>query len=148
MTSDEFFSTNNEKYDVIFIDGLHWSEQVEKDIDNALLCLNDGGYIVAHDCLPKKESHQMYPIEKSISQKDNYQNLWLGDSWIAVARLNNNDSVQFVTIDTDFGCSVIRKGKSNIEHIDNKDLNFDYFSKNSQTLMNVVTDSEFKDWVR
>ena len=35
MTSDEFFFQNQEKFDIIFIDGLHWSEQVYKDIVQA-----------------------------------------------------------------------------------------------------------------
>ena len=28
MTSDDFFTRNDAKFDVIFIDGLHWAEQV------------------------------------------------------------------------------------------------------------------------
>ena len=35
-TSDDFFKTNKEKFDIIFIDGLHHYEQVIIDIDNAL----------------------------------------------------------------------------------------------------------------
>jgi hypothetical protein len=42
MTSDEFFSTNTETFDIIFIDGLHWSEQVFRDITNSLKSLNQG----------------------------------------------------------------------------------------------------------
>ena len=57
MTSDEFFDflrTNefDRKYDVIFIDGLHKSYQVKKDILNSLQFLNPKGYIVLHDCNP------------------------------------------------------------------------------------------------
>ena len=36
LTSDEFFKQNKDKFDVVFIDGLHWSEQVYKDIINKL----------------------------------------------------------------------------------------------------------------
>ena len=39
MTSDEFFNKldeNTEKYDIVLIDGLHHSEQVDKDIENVL----------------------------------------------------------------------------------------------------------------
>jgi len=36
MNSDEFFSSNNKKFDCIFIDGLHIYKQVRKDILNSL----------------------------------------------------------------------------------------------------------------
>ena len=35
LTSDDFFSQNKNRYDIIFIDGLHHSEQVYKDIKNS-----------------------------------------------------------------------------------------------------------------
>jgi predicted O-methyltransferase YrrM len=34
LTSDDFFIQNNETFDVVFIDGLHMSEQVYLDILN------------------------------------------------------------------------------------------------------------------
>jgi hypothetical protein len=40
MTSDEFFEINKSTYDIIFIDGLHIDEQVERDIINGLKILN------------------------------------------------------------------------------------------------------------
>lgn len=44
MTSDQFFSAYpQKKYDVIFIDGLHLENQVDRDISNALKHLNPGG---------------------------------------------------------------------------------------------------------
>ena len=57
LTSDEFFKrweAEKEvpawyKFDIIFIDGLHHADQVEKDIDNSLKYLNEGGIIVMHD---------------------------------------------------------------------------------------------------
>ena len=36
LTSDDFFKQNKDKYDIIFIDGLHHSEQVYRDIKNSL----------------------------------------------------------------------------------------------------------------
>ena len=53
-TSDEFFKSNNEKFDLIFLDGLHTYEQTLKDIDNAIQIIEDEGIILVHDCLPKK----------------------------------------------------------------------------------------------
>ena len=55
MTSDELFKQlikDDKKYDIILIDGLHLEHQVDKDIVNALQCLNDGGVIVLDDSNP------------------------------------------------------------------------------------------------
>ena len=41
ITSDEFFKNYNKKYDIIFIDGLHECEQVDRDIKNSLKHLNN-----------------------------------------------------------------------------------------------------------
>ena len=54
MTSDDFFRDNKEKFDLIFIDGLHETNQVDRDIENSLKFINKGGTILLHDCLPKK----------------------------------------------------------------------------------------------
>lgn len=44
MTSDAFFARNQEKFDLIFVDGLHLHEQVLRDVKNGLECLNPGVY--------------------------------------------------------------------------------------------------------
>ena len=51
-TSDDFFKKNTEKFDCVFIDGLHRYHQVKKDILNSINVLNEGGIILLHDCLP------------------------------------------------------------------------------------------------
>ena len=67
MTSDEFFQqwengkldlAKNFKYDIIFIDGLHTAEQIDKDIKNALKHIKTKGFIVVHDCNPPTYEHQ------------------------------------------------------------------------------------------
>jgi hypothetical protein len=77
-TSDEFFAQNDkrkkekERFDLIFIDGLHHADQVEKDIVNAWYALNEGGVILLHDVHPPTEAHQVVPRE---------QLSWTGDVW-------------------------------------------------------------------
>ena len=46
------------KFDLIFIDGLHLANQVQKDIENSLKFIKDEGFIVLHDCNPPSEYHQ------------------------------------------------------------------------------------------
>ena len=40
-TSDNFFFNNSEKFDIIFIDGLHEYHQVKKDIENSIKLLTN-----------------------------------------------------------------------------------------------------------
>ena len=49
MTSNEFFMTNSKKYDLIFVDGDHSSNQVKIDINNSWKILNKGGYLILDD---------------------------------------------------------------------------------------------------
>jgi predicted O-methyltransferase YrrM len=50
MTSDEFFEKHiSQKYDFIFVDGLHTYEQVLKDCQNYYPKLKPGGLISGHD---------------------------------------------------------------------------------------------------
>ena len=66
MTSDDFFTLcdsiiSDAKFDLIFIDGDHEAEQVEKDIVNAYKALNKGGMILLHDCNPPTFESQVVP---------------------------------------------------------------------------------------
>jgi precorrin-6B methylase 2 len=49
MNSIDYYKNNNEKFDIIFIDGDHSYEGVKLDYENCLPILNDEGYIVLHD---------------------------------------------------------------------------------------------------
>ena len=76
-TSDYFFSINNNKFDCIFIDGLHEYSQVYKDIKNSLDVLTDNGIILLHDCLPTTLHKQAVP---------RYKNIWNGERDTSLCR--------------------------------------------------------------
>ena len=103
VTSDEFFRDNKEKFDVIFIDGLHTHDQVAKDISNSLLALNKGGTILLHDLSPNKEIIQRVPRESSE---------WTGDCWKAFVDFRKATAHLSYTIDTDYGVGVIKPDKT------------------------------------
>lgn len=137
LTSDDFFSQNKEKFDIVFIDGLHWSEQVYKDIINSLNILNDGGYIICHDMNPHSEFIQRYPQPLAESE-------WTGDCWKAWVKLRSerNDLNMFV-IDTDYGCGVITKGKQTLIKL-NDELSWETLNDNRVELLNLISVNEFK----
>ena len=49
MTSNDFFKSNNNKFDLVYVDGDHSSVQVYRDILNSWDVLNKGGYLVLDD---------------------------------------------------------------------------------------------------
>lgn len=134
LTSDELFAMTpyDKKWDIIFIDGLHLHEQVTKDILNALKHLNEGGFIVVHDCLP---------VEEEVQNRNRTTLHWNGDVWKAVARLGEL-GMKFKTFDTDEGVAVIPYQKfSNVMRykcFDTDYLTWKYFEEHRNALMHVV----------
>lgn len=114
VTSDKFFEQIDEKYDLIFLDGLHHSDQVGRDIVNAWNCLNKGGIIVIHDVKPLDEVCQRVPRE-SVA--------WTGDVWRAWYGLKKAyPKLNYGYIDERTGLGLIYKSKHKIElgFVDNK----------------------------
>ena len=135
MTSDEYFKKHKTKYDIIFIDGLHENEQVYRDIQNSLKCLNKGGAILMHDCLPVKEEHQVVPRQT---------NCWNGDVWKAYVRVRNErKDIDMCIIDTDTGVGIITFDKKEKPAIKGKvKLDWENYIKYKEEWMNIKSISE------
>lgn len=151
MTSDEFFSKlnsneilNNEiRFDVIFIDGLHLAEQVDKDIQNSLSFIKDDGFIVLHDCNPPTEYHAREDLYYDISPAKQY---WNGTTWKAFYKYRSQNNISCACIDSDFGVGVITKKMIfNTLHQDNNPF-FEYkiFESNRTENINLMSFDEFK----
>jgi hypothetical protein len=147
MSSDDFFHyvapTLGYKYDVIFIDGLHHTEQVDKDIQNSLNFLNDVGHIVLHDCNPISEMRQRVPADFDI-----WKHGWNGDVWKSVVKFRKNYSHQTYktyVVDTDEGIGIIKNNfpgnPLNLEIPDKMDYSF--LETNRSEILNLVTEQEF-----
>jgi hypothetical protein len=134
MTSDEFFNINKEKFDCIFVDGLHIYEQVKKDITNSLRFLNNNGVILVHDCLPENIFEQAVPRSKRTFK---------GDSWKAIVEMRTRIDVDTYTCVADEGLGVILKRKNNnllcIKQKNFKKLSFKDYYYNYLSYMNIIT---------
>jgi hypothetical protein len=107
MESDEFFQYDNQRFDLIFIDGLHTAEQVERDIVNSWNCLNKGGIILLHDINPPTKESQMVPKVSSP---------WKGDVWRAFGGfMAKYVKVQAYTTLDDTGIGWIHKSRHKVE---------------------------------
>ena len=82
-SSDNFFYNNSQKFDLIFVDGDHSSEQVKKDLYNSWKILNNGGYLILDDYLwwyyKNLKENPSTPINSFIEQNRadiNNLNIW------------------------------------------------------------------------
>jgi SAM-dependent methyltransferase len=151
MTSDDFFHNlqnnmllgKNYKFDLIFIDGLHLSWQVEKDIENALKFLTDDGFIVLHDCNPPTIWHarEDFHDETTPALKN-----WNGTTWKAFVKFRENTNYFSCCIDSDWGIGVISKRipLKNQNTIYNPYFEYNTFSKNRNECLNLISYDYFE----
>ena len=137
-TSDVFFKDNKDKFDIVFIDGLHTYDQVKKDILNSVNCLNENGIILVHDCMPDSLGKQAVP---------RYKMQWNGDVWKAIVDLRQKEDLDIYTCEMDQGIGIITKKKNSSLLILNKPIHKikfkDYFY-NYKEYMRVISLTEFK----
>ena len=133
-TSDEFFKINKEKFDIIFLDGLHTYNQTIKDINNSLDHLNSNGVVIVHDCLPKKIWNQIVP---------RIYGHWNGDVWKAIVHSRTYQNADTYTCIADHGLGLIFKRKNKnlleIKIKEFKKLKFSDYYKNHKIFMNPIS---------
>lgn len=153
MTSDEFFSKlesgeldkpKDYQWDVIFIDGLHLSYQVERDIHNALRHLNPLGFVFLHDCNPP---------DIHMAREDYYingeQHPWNGTTWKAFFKYRATEPyLKTCVVDTDWGVGVIRIGKndSNVSLDDNPFYEYNVMAENRQKHLGLIHPVQWSSW--
>lgn len=93
-TTNAFFSSFDEKFDMIFIDADHCIESAYKDFENSLKTLNRGGVILMHDTDPVND--------------DLFSFKSCGDSYKIIKMLEQRNDVNIVTIPiAEAGLSII-----------------------------------------
>lgn len=130
ITSDEFFKSNEDKFDLIFIDGDHESSQVEKDIINAWNSLEKGGIIVMHDINPPTKAHQEIP-RKQLS--------WTGDVWRSFVGFKNEyPKIKTAYLEDKYGLGVIYKSGHKIKKgFTDYTTTFEEFNTNKQQILGI-----------
>lgn len=138
MTSDDFFEKHiSQKYDIIFIDGLHIFEQVYRDIINSLKYLNENGVIVVHDC---------NPITEITQRRERASDAWHGDVWKSILKLRiEEENLDISTVNTDEGCAIIKVGVQKLfKPYDSSDIyQYEFLEKNRKEVLNLISVSDF-----
>ena len=152
MTSDEFFhlleSNNLDKHpdfnwDVIFIDGLHISNQVMKDIINSLNHLSWNGYILLHDCNPPA----IHMAREDYKVNGEYQP-WNGTVWKALYWIRSHrGDLRSCVVDTDWGVGIIKKGNSVTIPFDNPFYEYNKMAEDRKLNLGLIGVNELDKWL-
>lgn len=134
LTSDNFFKQNKLTFDIIFVDGMHEHSFVQRDIENSLAILNEGGTIVCHDMNPTSYLAQKVPRETKI---------WNGDCWKAFVRLRQRSDLKMCVVNSDHGCGIIQVGEQEpLKIITNRYQDFD---NERVSFLNLISVEKFKE---
>jgi hypothetical protein len=88
-------------FDIALIDPFHEYGTSWRDLDEGFRLIRAGGTLVVHDCLP--------PSRELVSPVFT-PGAWCGLTYAAyIDFVSERDDLDFYTIDTDYGCGVIRK---------------------------------------
>ena len=140
MDSDKFFDWQLkkdvvEKYDLIFIDGLHHAEQVKRDLENSLTCLSENGFIVIHDTCPTEEQFTHVPRDSKV---------WFGNVYQFASNLCCYDGIGYSTLNIDCGCTVVWKTSKEVTLTERfEEVSFDLFMREKEAWLQIESVSEF-----
>jgi Methyltransferase domain len=133
------------RYDMILVDPHHDYECSYRDIALGLRLLSDNGAVVIHDVLPPRNGEIISPTF--------VPDAWCGLTFIAYVDFLMNENPNFFTIEGDYGCGVIGKGRQDDifapfrEDWQNAKMDheqaFRYLSRHKHTLLNLQTDRDF-----
>jgi hypothetical protein len=150
--SDDFFTrlennildlSPNYKWDIIFIDGLHLSYQVEKDILNSLNHLNNNGVIILHDCDPF-----LYEDNYTRLIEDFWGQQWNGTVWKTIYKFKvTRSDLKICTLPIDQGISLIKRGNQNLIPFDNPYFEYKIFQKNRVRDLNIIEENQLDNWL-
>jgi len=131
------------KWDLVFIDGLHLSYQVEKDILNSLNHLTEDGVIVIHDCDPF-----MYEVNYIRVIEDYLGISWNGTVWKTIYKLKATRSdLNICTVNTDEGVGLIKRGSQELVPFDNPYFEYKIFQQNRARDLNLIATEKISSWI-
>jgi len=96
LRSDEYFSAfQDDRFDLIFVDGDHEHSQCLRDIKNGVEHLQPNGLVVAHDTFPPSQTYVSARL--------------CGDAYKAIIELRNDRSLEVYTFPVRYGLTLIGK---------------------------------------
>jgi SAM-dependent methyltransferase len=142
MTSDEFFADNKQRFDAIFIDGMHTYQQVKKDFENARKVLNPAGVIFFHDVLPDNR-YTAWPTKKGRPKVKGVV-AWNGDVWRINFDLMRDKDVDYRMVPNLHGVGILRLRESSGRELDDNDESWEFFQSNWTSIPQLRSMEEIK----
>ncbi|NNE88052.1 MAG: class I SAM-dependent methyltransferase [Silicimonas sp.] len=137
LPSDDYFAQNDHLFDIVFIDGNHTGDQVERDLVNSLERLNPGGVILLHDMNPPTRFHARATYEVGGKLPS-----WNGTSWKGYAALRQKrDDLTMCVVDTDWGVGVVHPG-SQVRY-QGACISYADLARDRKALLNLISVPEF-----
>lgn len=141
MYSDDFFANldKDDKFDIIFVDGLHKYEQCYKDLENSINHLEDNGFLLCHDMNP----YNRWLARPELVNEETGD--WNGDVYKSFIKFRQNhfDCCCCMLYDCDWGIGVIKKGIGQKIICDVDNLTYEEFANNKNYLMNCISVYDF-----
>ena len=138
--------------DIVLVDPWHEYETSLRDIAKAFDLIADGGTLVVHDCRPPNYA---------VASPHYVPGDWCGVTYKAYLDfVTGRDDLEFMTVDTDYGCGIVRKRGTNYDQPvmpkrrlelirrwrnigDDFALAFRFFEENNRDLLNLVSLGDF-----
>lgn len=125
----------NKQFDIIFFDPVH----VRPDVDHALRALprllRRGGFLVVHDCNPRRLSQTTLQRIPETS--------WVGETYKAFSVLRAHNREQTVTVDEDFGVGLIWNIDLNLDYDIDYDIDYFEFAGRRDEYIGLIDYAEF-----
>jgi predicted O-methyltransferase YrrM len=136
------FGGDQGRFDVIFVDTWHEATHCLAVVEGCLPRLASGGAIVVHDTNPPTAWHQRPASDFAAGSE------WNGDSWRAVIDFRSrHPEVEVFTVDTDWGCTVIRPSRQGSTRTDlgsSQALGWSDLEQRRAELLNLVDVASFR----
>lgn len=99
MRSDAFFAAwAGPPFDLAFIDGDHYHDQVHRDIEGVLRNLSAHGLIVIHDCLPPDQKHEDSKL--------------CGTAWRAFVHIRQRSDLEAFCVAVEYGFGIVWRAEN------------------------------------
>ncbi len=161
MTSQMFFALNetfwHQEFDIIYIDGCHFSPIVDQEISERLKILKPNGVILLDDTIPLKESSGTvcpedlvkycekvsYPMGIDHTEADKHFSGYphvQGDVWKSVAKLRmRNPDVSICSVGNMCTTLVMRGQQELIDEIPPEEMDWNFYANNINEILQPVT---------
>lgn len=123
------------KFDVIFFDPLHVRPAVDQALQLLPLLLNEGGFLIVHDCSPEDEN---------ITARVRTKGEWVGETYKAFALFHKNNPTRSFTVREDYGVGVIMNADLNLSYDPNFNIDYGTIAADRRGYLGLCTYDDFQ----